>query len=134
MAIIKVKRAANFFNRVRNYQVYIDGQFAKTSYLNGIESIEVDAGFHTLIAKSLWISSKELSFEIKENETKTFEVSIFKLMKIFYLIIVFLFLLPFVQSGAFMKYAGFIPIPAFSILIYYLTFGRKEYFILKEVK
>jgi len=133
MATIKIKRATNFFNRTRNYQIYIDGQLAKTSYLNGIESIEVDASFHNLSAKSYWVSSKELSIEIKENETKTFEVSIFKSRKIFYLIIVFLFLLPFVQSGAFMKYAGFIPIPAFFILIYYLTFGRKEYFILKEV-
>ena len=130
MAIIKVKRAANFFNRTRNYQIYVDGQLAKTSYLNGIE---VDAGSHNLNAKSYWVSSKELSIEIKENETKTFEVRIFKSMKIFYLIIVFFFLLPFVQSGAFMKYAGFIPIPALFILIYYLTFGRKEYFILKEV-
>ena len=133
MATIKVKRTANFFNRARNYQIYIDGQLANTSYLNGIETIEVDACSHTLIAKSLWVSSKELSFEIKENETKTFEVSIFKSMKIFYLIIVFLFLLPFVQSGEFMKYAGFIPIPAFFILIYYMTLGRKEYFTLKEV-
>jgi hypothetical protein len=133
MATIKVKRATNFFNRTRNYQIYIDGQLANTSYINGIESIEADAGSHTLIAKSLWVRSQELSFEIKENETKTFEVSIFKLMKFFYLIIVFLILLPFVQSGAFMKYAGFIPIPAFSVLLYYMTFGRKEYFILKEV-
>lgn len=133
MATIKVKRTTNFFNRTRNYQIYIDGQLAKTSYHNGIESIEVDASSHSLIIKSLWISSQELSIEIKENETKTFEVSIFKLMKVFYLTIVFLFLLPFVQSGAFMKYAGLIPLPAFSILIYYMTFGRKEYFTLKEV-
>jgi hypothetical protein len=105
MATIKVKKTTNFFNWTRNYQIYIDGQLAKTSYHNGIESIEVDARSHSVIVKSYWVSSQELSFEIKENETKKFEVSIFKLMKVFYLIIVFLILLPFIQSGAFMKYA-----------------------------
>jgi len=133
MATIKVKRSANFFTRTRNYQIYIDGQLAKTSYHNGIKSIEVDARSHTLVVKSLWIGSQELSIEIKENETKTFEISLFKLMKFFYLTLIFLFLLQFVQSGAFMKYAGFIPLPAFYILLYYMTFGRKEYFTLKEV-
>ena len=134
MATIKVQRTTQFLNRASKFQFYINGQFVWSTYFNSPDSIEVEPGFHTVMAKSLWISSPELSFEISEDETKTFEVGVFKLMKYAYFLIALMMVMPFIQAGAFSKYYPYLLIPTIFIILYYTTLGRKEYFTIKEVK
>lgn len=133
MATIKIQRASGFINRPGSIQFYIDGQLQLSNYEGTTEIIEVAPGSHTLIAKSLWVSSQELSFYINYNETKAFEVGAFKLMKLVYLLFIFMFLLPFLHSTVYFKSGLFLLIPLFAIILYYSTFGHNEYFILKEL-
>ena len=135
MATIKIQRFSKFLNRTGNFKIYIDDKFVWSTYDNLLESIEVGSGCHTIQAKSGWASSRRLSFEVIENEFKTFEVGTFKLNKyIEYIgpIILTLFMLS--RYYAFLKYSLLLIIPLILIPLYYSTFGVRRYFTLTEIK
>jgi len=135
MATIKIQRFSKFLNRTGNFKIYIDDKFVWSTYDNLLESIEVGSGCHTIQAKSGWASSRRLSFEVIENEFKTFEVGTFKLNKYLeYLGPIVILLLALSRSYSFLKYSGLLFIPIILIMVYYSTFGVRRYFTLTEIK
>jgi len=78
MARIIISRKKEWSNRARKFGVYVDGE-KKETILNGeIKDVEVPAGKHKIMFKVDWCSSPELEIDVKEEKSKTVEVSGFK--------------------------------------------------------
>lgn len=133
MAKVKIQRTNDYMNLFRDYRLYIDGQKIGSIGNAEIKDFEIPAGRHFLIAKIDWCSSQELSFEIDEDDSKTLLVSGFIIAKWivpFVLgIIAFSFIVTLITHFYF---SLFIILPAFLLLLYFLTFGRKKYLLLRE--
>jgi hypothetical protein len=134
MATIRISRTSEFVNKIRDYQIYLDGQKVGT-VANG-ETMRFDAtsGEHTLIAKIDWCCSQELKLNIDQAETKEFKVGGFKssnwLMPIGVGLAVLSFVMNrFIDAG----WAFIIALPIFILLLYYVTIGRKKYLTLTEL-
>jgi hypothetical protein len=130
MARIIISRKKEWTNRARKFGVYVDGE-KKDTILNGeIKDIEVTAGKHKLMFKVDWCSSPELEVEVKEEKSKTVEVSGFKankwLLILSYIIVGVYFFSEFILHKD-MKVIMYLVIPIFLVYLYYLTLGRKKY-------
>ncbi len=133
MATIIIKRTSENNNRFRDYRLFLDGKKIGTIANGQTERFETTSGQHTLVAKIDWCSSPELSLTLNETDQKQITVGGFKngnwimpaaggIIGIhFYLKMAFDF-----------EYGIFLVIPAFILLIYYLTVGRKTYLTLTE--
>ena len=133
MAIIKIQRTNDYMNLMRDYRLFIDGQKIGSIGNAQTKEFEIPAGRHSLIAKIDWCSSQELSFEIDKDDSKTLLVSGFIISKwimpLILGIIAFSFIVTLITHFYFTL---FIILPAFLLLLYFLTFGRKNYISLKE--
>jgi len=133
MAIIKIQRTNDYMNLMRDYRLLIDGQKIGSIGNAQTKEFEIPAGRHSLIAKIDWCSSQELSFEIDKDDSKTLLVSGFIISKwimpLILGIIAFSFIVTLITHFYFTL---FIILPAFLLLLYFLTFGRKNYLSLKE--
>jgi hypothetical protein len=128
MATITLKRANEYINRMRDYTILINGEKAGTIANGETKTFVTSAAQNTLAAKIDWCSSEAITFNIKADETKNFKVSGFKnsnwLMPLTSGIIALHFILILFTE---FHFTIFLVIPAFIILLYYLTFGRKKY-------
>src|SRR5664279_934185 len=128
MAKIKIQRTNDYINLMRDYRLFIDGQKIGSIGNAQTKDFEIPAGRHSVIAKIDWCSSPEFSFEINEHDSKTFLVSGFVISKwiipLILGIIVFSFIVTLITHFYFTL---FIILPAFLLLLYFLTFGRKNY-------
>jgi hypothetical protein len=133
MAIFKIQRTNDYMNLMRDYRLFIDGQKIGSIGNAQTKEFEIPAGRHSLIAKIDWCSSQELSFEIDKDDSKTLLVSGFIISKwimpLILGIIAFSFIVTLITHFYFTL---FIILPAFLLLLYFLTFGRKNYLSLKE--
>ena len=134
MSKLIIQRTSEYNNRLRDYGIYIDGQKIDTISNGQTKEINISPGRHTLFSKIDWCSSPEISFEVVDNETKTFKVGGFKngnwIMPLTVGVIVLSYLLK-ITAGV--NYFFYLAIPAFLLLVYYLTIGRKKYLTLKEL-
>jgi hypothetical protein len=128
MATITLKRANEYINKMRDYTIIINGKKAGTIANGETKTFTTAAGQNTLAAKIDWCSSEAITFTINDDEIKNFKVSGFKngnwLMPLTSGIIALHFILILFTK---FQYTIFLVIPAFIILLYYLTFGRKRY-------
>lgn len=129
MASIKITRTSEYSNRMRDYQIFIDGQKVGTIANGETKEFEISTGQHSIVAKIDWCSSPELLFD--SNDTTTFKVGGFKygnwIMPIGLGIIVVHFIL---QRTMNFGYTFYLIVPVFLLLVYYLTLGRKNYLTL----
>jgi hypothetical protein len=129
MATIKITRTKEDNNRMRDYQLLIDGQKVGTIANGQTKEFEVPSGQHSIVAKIDWCSSPELSFD--SSDTKTFFVGGFKggnwIMPISLGIIVLHIILKYFWG---FDYLMILFIPAALPILYYMTFGRKNYLTL----
>ena len=133
MAIIKIQRTNDYINAVRNYRLFIDGKKIGTLNNGQIKDFEIPSGRHSIVAKIDWCSSPEVTFEINDNDSKTFLVGAIKNWKwIMPLIMVICTLTLILPHTPYSYYKLFLLLPIFLFLLYYLTFGRKKYLTLKE--
>jgi hypothetical protein len=133
MPVIRIHRVNEYTNKLRSYQLYIDGKKAGQIRNGEIKEFEVMPGSHKVIARIDWASSKEIKIEVGEDEVKELQVRGFRngnwLIPISFLIIALHFILRFTVG---FDYLIFLIIPGFTILVYYNTIGRKEYLRLRE--
>ncbi len=134
MATLIIKRTSEYNNRLRDYQIFLDGKKIGTIANGQTKEFEMPPGQHTLIAKIDWCSSPEISLTINETDRKELVVGGFKngnwLLPIALGIIVVHFILEALFN---FNYAIIFVFPIFILLIYYITFGRKKYLVLSEV-
>lgn len=133
MATIKFQKSPFYLNIPGSVQYYIDDQQQIPNVDGTTEIIEVGPGYHTLSIRNKWISSPELQFNIRYNETKTFEVGVTKAIKIYSVIFVLMLIIPFLHSAEYLSYNVFIPTLLILLVLLYATIRKKGYFTLKEV-
>ena len=133
MATIKLQRTNEFLNSIRDYKIFIDGNKVGDISEGETMEFEVSAGQHTIISKIDWCSSQELSFVVNEIETNIFSIGGFKNGN--WLIPVSLAILGLhiiLKYNFEFYYTIFLIVPAFLLLVYYLTIGHKNYLTLTE--
>ena len=134
MATIIITRTSEYNNRLRDYQLFLDG--TKIGAISNGETKEFNAteGQHTILAKIDWCSSPEISFTLSPTDTKKLEVGGFKNGKIIMPLAMGAIALHFILRLAFnFNYTIFLIIPASILLVYYLTIGRKDYLTLRQL-
>lgn len=134
MATIRILRTSEFANRIRNYQIYLDGKKVGTVANGETMKFDTTIGEHTLIAKIDWCSSQETKFNIEQTEIREFKVGGFKngnwIMPIGVMLSVFGFVLnKYVNT----EWTLLIVLPIFILWLYYITIGRKKYLTLTEL-
>lgn len=135
MATIILDRTSDYVNRLRNYVVYIDGKKVGTIANGETKEFVVSTGQHSIVTKIDWCSSKTLTFDISNEEVKCYKVGAFKnanwLMPTALIFLVLSYMVNF-KDG--FDYFFYLSIPAFLLLVYYLTVGRKRYLSLIEAQ
>ena len=134
MAKIKLQRTSENKNRLREYQIYIDGQKIGTIANGETKEFETNNGQHSLVAKIDWSSSPELTLNFDNSQTKHLEVGVSKnrnwIMRIgLFLLGLGCVLNPFFDN----KWSMFIALHVMVLFVYYLTLGRKKYLTLTEL-
>ena len=131
MASIIINGTSEYLNRLRNYDVYIDGEKIDTISNGETKEFNISAGQHSILIKIDWCSSQTLLVDINDNETKSFKVGGFKNGN--WLIPAALVILGSIASRLFdFNYLFYLIIPFFLSMVYYMTLGRKQYLTLKE--
>jgi hypothetical protein len=135
MATIKIQRKHEFINLFRDYRLFVDRQKIGSISDGQEKEFNVTSGKHLLVAKIDWCSSTTISFELNDNDTKSFTLSGFKnkLMRDIFSYGVLFLVIVFSLSSSW-DYVIFLIAPIFLIFVYDLTLGRKKYLTLKEIK
>jgi len=131
-----IKRDSEWANKMRSFELYLNGKkFAEIEDKN-LLSFEIPEGKYQLMAKIDWCGSKPLNIQIKEGETKRVEVKGFIFSKYFLPLAVFTGLLYF---GIYFKYninslfLATILMFFFGYMSYFMSFGRNQYLRLTEL-
>lgn len=135
MATIIISRSNEYLNRMREYDVYLDGEKVGSIANGETKEFDVSPGTHTILTKIDWYSSPGLSLEIMDEETKSLQVGGFKngrwMMPAALILIVHSYILNLLYD---FDYLIYLAIPIFLLLVYYLSLGRGRYLALTEVK
>ena len=135
MATIILNRTSEYVNRLRNYSVYIDGKKVGTLADGETKEFVVTPGHHSIVTKIDWCSSKTITFDLSDDEMKEFKVGGFKnagwLVPTAIIVIVLSYIVN-LKYG--FEYLFYLAVPAFLLLVYYLTVGRKRYLTLTETE
>jgi len=73
MPLVTIIRDAGYVDRLRAYQIMIDGQTVGELKNGEIKQFSVPAGQHQLAVKVDWCGSKRVHFKIAEGETLEFD-------------------------------------------------------------
>ena len=134
MATIIINRTSEYNNRLRDYQIFLDGKKIGVIANGQTKEFETTAGRHTIIAKIDWCSSPEMAVTLNDLEKKELTVGGFKNGNWIMPVAMGIIVLDFILQPAFhFEYGIVLIIPAFILLLYYLTIGRKKYLTLKEL-
>ena len=133
MAKLIIIRNSEYVNRLRTYRIYLDGVKLGNVANGDSKEFEVPAGQHQVWAKIDWCSSPTISFEVKEQQAKTYQIGVFPGANwLIWTSIGILILHFFLSFTIHFSYAIYLIVPAFLVLIYYMTIGRKRYLSIRE--
>jgi hypothetical protein len=133
MAKLIIIRNSEYVNRLRTYRIYLDGIKLGNVANGDSKEFEVPAGEHQVSAKIDWCSSPPISFAVNEQQSKTYQVGVFKGANwLIWTSIGILILHFFLSFTIHFSYAIYLIVPAFLVLIYYMTIGRKKYLSIRE--
>jgi len=128
MSKINIQRTSEYVNRLRNLGVYIDDKKVGTVSNGETKEFEIPAGSHLICCKIDWCSSPQLSFKVDEAETRSFKVGGFKNSNWLMPLSLGIIILNIVLNAFFgIHYGFYMLIPVFLLLMYYVTFGRKQF-------
>lgn len=135
MTTIKIQRLNDYMNRMRDYKIFIDGQQVGTIANGETKVFPATVGQHSVTAKIDWCSSPDILIDSKEDELIHLKVAGFKngnwIMPIAGGIIALHFILSMTLN---IEYTIYLVIPAFILLMYYFTIGRKKYLTLLKIQ
>lgn len=137
MGTLIIQRNSEWNNKGRNIGIYKGGEKVGTIGDGEVLNLDLEPGCHRLTAKIDWCRSKTLLVEMEEGENKTIRLSGFKYGNIISPLILGLLLLYYLLTYALDLDVSFILIFAvvgFLYPVHYITFGRKNYLRLTEVK
>lgn len=130
--IIRRNKGTDFF---RSYKLFLGDKKLGEIKRNATEEFDIPEGIHTIIAKIDWVRSQKIEFAIRKEETKVFEVSSFPhagwIMPISFAFVTIDIIFEILYPG--FRLFFYLIIPGFLMMMYYLTFGKSRYLILKEI-
>ena len=134
MGTLIIERKAELSNSFRQISVYIDGKKAGTIANGETREYDLPQGSHEVCCKIDWCTSNTIEVSRESELIRILQLSGFKnsgwIIPIAVVVtIVSLILRAF---GFASRYFLIILIPAFIIMLYYLTFGRRNYLTLSE--
>lgn len=139
MSKITIKRRKEWSNRSRTIGIYIDGVKTGTLKNGEIKEFEIEEGKHQVKAKVDWCGSEEIEINTANDSKGHIEVSGFKYGDWVYGLLSF-FLLIYFFPKAFLSeqdfafewgYIFILIIPLTLYMLYFLSFGRKQYLQIK---
>lgn len=137
MGTLIIQRNSEWNNKGRNIGIYKGGEKVGAIGDGEVSNLDLEPGCHRITAKIDWCRSKTLLVEVEEGGNKTIRLSGFKYGNIISPLILGLLLLYYLLTYALDLDVSFILIIAvigFLYPVYYITFGRKNYLRLTEVK
>ncbi len=139
-ARIVLRRSSEWLNRARSLKVFIDGGQAGTIANGDTRDFIITPGQHTLSCKVDWCSSRDFSVSLGENETiylfvrsgmKYYWQTAFPLFVV--LALNFYYVFSVGKRPEWLNYLLIIvALPALLYIMYYVTFGRKDYLLLAK--
>ena len=133
MAKLIIIRNSEYVNRLRTYRIYLDGVKLGNVANGDSKEFEVPAGEHQVWAKIGWCSSPTISFEVKEQQAKTYQIGVFPGANwLVWVSIGILILHFFLSLTIHFSYAIYLLAPLFLVLFYYMSIGRKKYLCIRE--
>lgn len=134
MTTIRLKRKSEVENKMRNFKILLNGKEIGKISDGELKDFSIEPGKHTLTAKIDWCSSKPLELNMSSNETMYVTVGSYRSSKKLLLFISFVLLVHLVALTFFdWHYLAFLLVPALCYMIYFITFGKKNYLVLKEI-
>jgi hypothetical protein len=134
MATIRFQRKNEYLNRIRDYILIVDDEEIGTIANEEIKEFEIPSGQHSVMAKIDWCSSLKLTFELSDNDSKTFTIGAFKNARWLAPLTLGLLLLELALSNSFLyPYSCLLLAPSFVVFLYYITIGYNKFLILKEL-
>jgi len=136
MSKLIISRKKEWYNKARKFKIFIDGEKKDTIENGEVKELEVESGKHNVQFKMDWCSCPVVEMEIPEDKSKTLEVSGFKMARWIYPLLYILFGAYVIAKLAFqleIKEIIYAIIPLVAIMLYYLSFGRKNYLVTKEL-
>jgi len=136
MAKLIIKRTSEWNNRLRDIEIYLEEEKIGVIGNGEVKVFEIESGEHNLKSKIDWCGSETLTFNLNHNETKTIELSGFKLGKFMLPIALIIGAIYFIfgkqlNDSPMALIVAFFPVVLY--LVYYLTLGRNKYLRLKEI-
>lgn len=133
MAKLIIIRNSEYVNRLRAYRIYLDGVKLGNVANGDSKEFEVSAGQHQVWATIDWRSSRKISFEVKEQQAKTYQIGLFPGANwLVWVSIGILILHFFLSLTIHFSYAIYLLAPLFLVLFYYMSIGRKKYLSIRE--
>lgn len=136
MPKLLIKRNSEWANKIRSFDLYLNGRKFAEIRDKQVLSFEIPEGKYQLMAKIDWCGSQPLNIEILEGEIKRVEVKGFIFSK---------YLLPvavvsgFLYFGIYFKYntnslfLATLLMIFFGYMLYFMSFGRNQYLRLREI-
>jgi len=136
MPKLLIKRNSEWANKMRSFDLYLNGRKFAEIKDKQVLSFEIPEGKYQLMAKIDWCGSQPLDIEISEGEIKRIEVKGFIFSK---------YLLPvavvsgFLYFGIYFKYntnslfLATLLMIFFGYMLYFMSFGRNQYLRLREI-
>ncbi len=131
-----ISRSSEWVNRLRNIQLIMDGKKLGVIRNGQSQEFDIPAGEHQFHSTIDWCGSPTISFHANDGDTMEVSISSFKhakwMLPIALLNILIYFIMD-IQSTLVLSLQFMINLPIFLALIYYLTWGRREYLRLTQV-
>lgn len=136
MPKLLIKRNSEWANKMRNFELYLNGR--KFTYIKDRQllSLEIPEGTYRLEARIDWCGSKPLDFEVKKGDIKRIEIRGFIFSRYFLPVALAIVLL---YTGINLYYhinslfLAAVMMGLFGYLLYFISFGRHQYLRLIEI-
>lgn len=136
MPKLVIKRNSEWANKMRSFELYLNGRKFADIKDKQVVSFEIPEGKYQLLARIDWCGSKPLNIEIAEGKIKRVEVKGFIFSKYLLPLAVTTGLLYF---GIYFKYninslfLATLIMFFFGYMLYFMSFGRNQYLRLEEI-
>ena len=137
MTRLRIERSSEFNNKAKEFELYLNGDKIGTIANGETKEFDLESGKYQLMAKIDWCQSQTLEFELLANETKTIKLAGFIFGNAIMPVIGSLFLGYYVLRAMYDMDLTFLIIIGAALFLYpmyFITFGRKRYIRIKELK
>lgn len=130
MGKLIIKRRSEWINKMRNIELHLDGKQIGKIADGEVKIFDLAPGSYSLRAKIDWCSSQVQNVTIGDEGSQTIELCAYKKNGYIFAAIVIFGVFVLISPFYNVNYPVLIMctlLPSLLFLIYYLTFGRKEY-------